>query len=182
MSWVLPVASLVATGIQAFGQRQQGQQQQAAYDYNAAVIEQEGSLKAHALEVEGALKVSELEASKELMEGAQRAAYAKANVMMTGSALDVMLDTATNFEFDKLVATYNAKTQADIARYDSQAQGTMQRYYGAVSANQANFQMGQTLVGGAVKAAGYIPTYQSNPVSNISQPSESSYQGTPGYA
>jgi len=139
MSWVLPVMSLVGTGLQAFGQYQQGKQQKQAYDYNAAVIEQEGAVKEYQIGKE-----------ETIMGGSQRAAYAKAGVMLKGSALDVMLESATNYEFDKLNLKFSTESQALQARYA-----------GITAQNKATFGAGMTLLGGVLKIGDYakIPTH-----------------------
>jgi hypothetical protein len=145
MSYVLPALGMASTVMQGIGQYQQGEQQKKAYDYNASQIE-----------AQGALKVFEIEGEEAVMAGRQRAAYAKAGVMNSGSALEVEMQTQSIYEFDKIVAKYNADSQAG-----------MQRYYGAVAQNNARFKMGQTLLGGAIKMGDYmkIPT---NPSSGYS--------------
>lgn len=136
MGWLAPVASIVGTGLQAAGQMKAGKDAKSAYDLQAKMTEQSA-----------AIDVQNISKEERVMAGAQKAGYAKAGVKVSGSALDVMLNTATNYEFDKMVTKYNARTQAGISRY-----------YGKVAQQQGMFSSGMTLLGMA-KA---IPTFGSS--------------------
>ena len=106
MSYVSSVLSLAGTATQMFGQYEQGKSSQIAYDVQAEQITEQGREK-----------VEQIGEEETVMAGRQTAAYARAGVMQSGSALDVMLHTATNYEYDKLTAKYNTESAASAARY-----------------------------------------------------------------
>jgi hypothetical protein len=138
MSWVQPVSNLLSTGLQAYGSFSQGKSEQEAYNQNADLITQSATLEKEKITREATL-----------MQGTQRAAYARSGVKISGSALDVMLNTASNYEYDKMIVDYNAKLQA-----------SQQRYYGQQAYSQGMFKVGQSLISGAVNfSSGFkIPT------------------------
>ena len=95
----------------------QGQETQMADEYNANLAIQQGQFNVEQLNVS---EVSTL--------STQRAAYAKAGVMQSGSVLDTALATATQFEYSKDIATYNAQSQANMDNYlgkEAKSQGEM---------------------------------------------------------
>lgn len=122
---------ILGTGLKAFGQYQQGQQIAGADEYNAA------------LAIQGSeYDIGRIDVAEKDMSGTQAAMYAKAGVTMSGSPLDVMLKTATNFELDKQVSNYNAQSKAAMLRYE-----------GAQAKKQADFNAGSTLLSGALSIA-----------------------------
>ena len=153
MSFIAPLSQAIGTGLQAYGSYKAGKDEQKAYDVQAQLVLQEASLKKE-----------EIAASEEALAGEQRQAYAKAGVKLSGSALDVMLDSATQYEFDKLVVDYNARVKSQILEYQ-----------GKVAKNAGLFKAGQTLFGFAQK----IPLYTGGrsggtPSSGVSSPSSTS--------
>jgi hypothetical protein len=153
MSWFQPVATMVSSGLQAYGQYLQGKQEQAAYEYEAKAIEQAGKLEVYKIGKE-----------KEIATGIQRAAYARANVLLKGSPLDVMLNTASNYEFEKLVTKYNIEQEANL-----------KRYYGRTAMTTAKYKMGMTLLGGAIKMMDYLPTSSTPQRGTTGGPATTSY-------
>jgi len=138
MSWVQPVSNLLSTGLQAYGAFSQGKAEQQAYEQSADLITQSAALEKEKITREATI-----------MQGTQRAAYARSGVKISGSALDVMLNTASNYEYDKMIVDYNAKLQS-----------SQQRYYGQQAYSQGMFKVGQSLLSyGANAFSGYkIPT------------------------
>ena len=67
MSWALPAAIIASTGLKMYGQYQQGKQQKKAYEYNAALYEQQ----AQTTEVQGAVEVGKLTKEQKVMAGKQ---------------------------------------------------------------------------------------------------------------
>jgi len=130
MAFLGPALSLLGTGAQMYGEYQAGSAQQEALNIQAAQLYEQGREKIEAI---GEEEVQ--------MAGAQIAAYAKAGVMLSGSPLDVMLHTATNFEYDKLMAKYTTESAASAARY----KGRM-AMLGAIG------EMGQSLTNWGVKS------------------------------
>ena len=145
------ITSLLGTGVQMFGQYEQGKSQQLAYNVQADQIEMQGKEKIEAIEG------SETEKA-----GEQRAAYARAGVMNSGSALDVELETATNYEYDKLTAKYNMESAASAARYKGRM--AMLGAIGNMGNSLTNFGT-QALTKGMLsgdKPGGKIPTNSDN--------------------
>lgn len=122
---------LAGMGLKAFGQYQQGQEIAGTYEYNAALTLQGLDFQLAGFEV-----------AAEEYSSTQRAMYAKSGVTMSGSPLDVMLKTATNFEMDKQVATFNAQSRANMLQYQA-----------AQAEKQGKFNAAGTLISGAADIA-----------------------------
>ena len=151
MSFISTALSAVGTGVQMFGQYEQGKSQQLAYNVQADQIEMQGKEK-----------IESIEGQETEMAGKQRAAYARAGVMNSGSALDVELETATNYEYDKLTAKYNMESAASAARYKGRM--AMLGAIGNMGNSLTNFGT-QALTKGMLsgdKSGGKIPTNSDN--------------------
>jgi predicted nucleotide-binding protein (sugar kinase/HSP70/actin superfamily) len=133
--------ALLATGLTAFGQIQQGQQQAQAASYNAAVARQ----KAQAARQAGELEAERIRKQKERLTGRQKALYAKSGVTFSGSPMEVMIDSATNAEMDALITEYNYSVEASQA----ESQASMSRYRAGVYQRTGYMRAGQTLLTGA---------------------------------
>lgn len=129
--------SILGSGVSAWGAIQEGKQQQQANEYNAELTLQAGEID-----------VANLEKEEENLSSTQKAAYAKAGVTLSGSPLEVMLQSATNFEMDKATAKYNAESKANMLRYE-----------GKVAKASGKFNAAKILMGSAVNTAGSIPTH-----------------------
>ena len=105
MGQAFSAGASVMAGVGAY---MQGQEMAGAYEYNASLELMKGQF-----EVE---EISGAEASKL---STQKAEYAKAGVEQSGSVLDVALNTATNMEYDKQVAMFNAKSAAAMDDYEA---------------------------------------------------------------
>jgi hypothetical protein len=124
------VALTAAAAVKAVGELKEGQQQSATEKYNASVAEaQAGAVKTSAaFESETLTKQSELEQAKTTREktktlSEQRALYAKSGVRVdVGSPLDVMADTAANYELDLAANRYNLATGLETIRYGAETQ------------------------------------------------------------
>jgi hypothetical protein len=126
MAWL----SLVGSGISAVGQMQQGIDEKRAADVYAGEIEAAGGIQDY-----------QMGEREESLLSTQRALYAKAGVRNTGSPLEVALQTATDAEFDKMIADWNIQVKARDVRQSG-------KY--AESAGQLSGL--STLLGGAAKA------------------------------
>lgn len=115
----------------AFGDLQAGQSTADAYNYNAQLALEQGQFDVSGLDVEETDTLS-----------TQKAMYAKAGVAMSGSALDVALNTASNFEMDKSIANYNAQSKAN-----------MDEYQGRMAKQQGEFKAGMSILSGAADLA-----------------------------
>lgn len=115
----------------AFGDIMAGDESQQADDYNASLALTQGQFE-----------VNDLDTSEEDTLSTQRAMYAKAGVTMSGSPLDTALNTATGYEMDKQIATYNAQSAAN-----------MDTYQGQLSKQQGEFKAAGTLLQGGEQLA-----------------------------
>jgi hypothetical protein len=137
---VTTVASTVVGGIQqsraaqatAEAQSQSNRAQAEAARRNQQVAEE----NALATEKAGAWEVEKARLKAIRLAGSQKVGYAKAGVLMEGSPLDVMAETAKNEELDILATQYNYDVQA--ARYRSQGSyyGSAAQRYDQMSSNQ----------------------------------------------
>ncbi len=126
--------NILGTGVKAFGEWQQGQDIAGAYEFNSA------------LEMDGLnFDIGRIDVAEKELAGTQAAVYAKAGVTMSGSPMDVMLKSATNFEMDKQVAQYNVKSKI-----------AMNEYQASKAKEQANFNVASTLLSGALALAPLI--------------------------
>ena len=99
------------------GKYMQGQETQQADDYNASLALMEGTFN-----------VEQLGMEEESTLATQKAMYAKAGVEQSGSVLDVALSTATQYEYSKQVANFNAESAANMDTYEgkiAKSQGEM---------------------------------------------------------
>lgn len=136
LPYIALASTLVGTGMSVVGGIAQGQQQSAAYKaqaqaarYNQDVALQ--SARAAELNAQGVERSreywTEQQRRKQLqLLGKQAAGYGAAGVMMEGSPLEIMADTAAQQEKEILVGRYNYDVEAanyrnQGARYTSQA-------------------------------------------------------------
>ena len=117
--------------LSAYGAVTQGQEEQQAYNYNANLALMQGSFDVNQLNLQETDTLS-----------TQKAIYAKAGVEMSGSPLDTAVNTASNFELDKQIATYNAQSKANMDRYE-----------GEVAKQQADFKAGMDVFSGVADLA-----------------------------
>lgn len=111
------VASAGASVMAGVGAYMQGQEMAGAYEYNASLALMEGTFNVEQIGMEESSTLS-----------TQKAMYAKAGVEQSGSVLDVALNTATQYEYSKQVADFNAKSAAAMDNYEAamaKSQGKM---------------------------------------------------------
>jgi hypothetical protein len=126
---------VAGTVLGAYGDIMAGDEAQKADDYNANL----------ALE-QGQFEVSDLGTEETDTLSTQRAMYAKAGVTMSGSPLDTAFNTASQFEMDKQIATYNAQSKANMDTYEGQ-----------VAKSQGQIKAGESLLsGGATLALAFL--------------------------
>jgi hypothetical protein len=133
------------TGVSALGQYQQGQSMQSASNYNAMVAEQQAGM----IEASGELEAYKIKKQGETIKGTQRARYAASGVRTTGSAAEVLADTAAMIELDIMTARYNTQVGAMGAR----SQAAMKRYEGQQYARSGAMSAFSTILGGAGQMA-----------------------------
>ena len=84
--------------------------------------------------------------------GAGRAAYAASGVTMSGSAMDVMRESAVEGERDRLTILYNATVKADTMR----DQADIARYRGEAAQAAAQYGAASSIFGGIGKTFGLL--------------------------
>ena len=128
------------TGLQMYGEYQQGQAQKDAFDFNATLDE----FSAEATKTAGIETDREIGIGEASMLSTQRAITAKNNVTMSGSPLDAALVTASNFEMSKATADYNSK----IKELQYRSKASQEQFYGQQAQEASMFKMGETLMSG----------------------------------
>lgn len=119
--------SMVSTAFQMYGSYQQGKAQQAQYDYQAQV--NENNRKIAEWQAQDAIKRGDIEEKRhrlkvEQLKGRQRSVLAASNVEIdSGSALDTLGDTAELGELDALTIRSNAEREAYDYRVSAMNQG-----------------------------------------------------------
>lgn len=116
----------ISVATQAYGQIQQGRIASSAAQYNARVAEMEAeavrksaAFEAQTLTQQSAIEKRQIEREKSRTISAQRARYAKAGVLVgQDTPLDVMADTAAEFELDLAANRYNLETGLERLRYE----------------------------------------------------------------
>jgi len=127
--------SAVSSILEAFGSMYSAAQAKKISKYNAKVAEAQAAL------VETNIGLRTLRARKEMktLEGAQIAGYAKSGVRaMTGSPIDVMVDSRANLELELSLQNINDKVTAEGYRsealsYKAQGAGYMAQGYSNVA-------------------------------------------------
>jgi len=126
MGTAIKAGSSIMAGIGAY---MEGKEKQEADEYNANIALMKGTFD-----------VEQLGLEESSMLATQRAVYARAGVEMSGSPLDVALSTATQFEYSKQVANFNAQSQANMDEYE-----------GKVAAQQGEFGLATGILGAVGK-------------------------------
>jgi hypothetical protein len=123
------------------GAKQEGQAQQKAFEYNAAINEQE----AQAIETRTATEEEQKRRDYARLMGSQRAGYAAAGVdLSSGTPLDVLTEQAYQAEKDIINTRYTGAVEATSKRN----QATLNRYYGEQAVTAANTKENTTLFQG----------------------------------
>lgn len=164
---VVGAGSAIMSGIQQSeaqkSQAQSYQQQAYASQYNAQVARQQ----ADAIRAAGALEQEKERKKGLLLMGQQEAAFGKSGVVMEGTPLDVMAETAANLEFDRLIRQYNIDTQANRTESEARQYDFMgQRQIGMASQTKAG--AGMPLIGAGLTAGTSILTGLTNIMSSNS--------------
>lgn len=142
----IAAGAMLAGGLtSAYGQYQQGQYQGDVADENARRMRMEAA----DAEVRGGMDADRVRRQGKAVAGQQAAAAAASGVRIdSGSALDILTETAELSERDAMVVANNAKRQAygyRTAAADSRSQGAMARRAGTFGA-------GSTILGSAGSA------------------------------
>lgn len=124
---VLTVMAVAGMAMQAYGQYQEGQDAKKASEYNASISRQEAELARQS----GALDAERQRKQTGKIVGTQKTQYGASGVELTGSPLDVMIETAAEGELDARIIEYNANVLAakgmSQAAYDEKLAGIYER-------------------------------------------------------
>lgn len=138
----------------AYSSVQAADQQEKASKYNAAVD------RNNALNASRAAKYQADRIAKRnrLIAGKQRAGYAKAGIDLSGSAEDVMMDSAIEGELDRQVALYSGLTAAQ----SNEARARLSEFEGSSAKRAGYVRAGASVLGGASQGAGIYTNYRNN--------------------
>lgn len=143
MSWIPTALTGAATVMQTGASVVSGLQQGEAQDYNASLSDAQARQAA----AQGLITDEDLKEQAEALRSKQAMSYAKAGVKLTGSPLDVMLDSAETAEFNRLIAKFN--TQVAVNRYKTEADNLREAAGAARMAGYAS--AGKSILSGAIK-------------------------------
>jgi len=124
-----PAASIAGGVLQAVAMIRQGQAAEAAANFNATVASQNAAQTR--LQFKEKERRSRIVARKRL--GKQRVAFAKGGVQITGSALDVLEESAANSELDAL----NIKHAGEIGALGLEREAQLEGFRGTQAGRQA---------------------------------------------
>lgn len=142
--------SFVGSAVSAAGQYQQGKEAQRVANYNASASEAEAIDAMN----RGATEESRYRRDLAQLTGAQKTAFGVANVTQTGTAMDLLTDTA-------LIGSEDIQTIRSNARREAGAkvgQAIELRRQGRVARKNSKYGMGATLLTGAANAYGIYKT------------------------
>jgi uncharacterized protein YdbL (DUF1318 family) len=133
------IGLMAASGaMQIAGAYSQGKAQKAAYEYNAAVARQEATAKRRAAEID----IERQEKYRKSYLAKQEALYAKAGVQLSGSPLEVIADTSSEFLYDQMITRYNA----EIGARASISEAGYMSYMGETAYKEGLVKAGTTLL------------------------------------
>lgn len=112
---LLLTTAIIGVASSAYGSYREGQDAAEASKYNARIAQEEAVLTEQA----GALDASRQRKQISRLIGTQKALSAGSGIELTGSPLDVMINTAAEGELDAQILEYNTKVQA--SRFRSQS-------------------------------------------------------------
>lgn len=155
------VASIAAAGISAYGMYSQGQAQKKMAEYNAEVA----ANAAKSSQMQGQAEAERIRDRNARVAGAQRASFLSSGVTISGSASDVMYDSALEGELDAMMAIY----RGDIGANQANSQAELSRMQGRAAQSASMYNATGTLLTGVGNSLGYYGEYkaeklkQSNP-------------------
>ena len=146
MSWEIALLA-VGTGLQAFGQIQQGQQQAAALRYNAAIAEQQGRYARDQARIDA--DTAATDARRRI--GAAAAGFGASGVELgSGSPLDVLEFSAAEAERQQQLIQY----RGDVRASGYEAQAGIDRFSASNAIRSSYLAAGSSLLQGGLKVAG----------------------------
>ena len=149
---LLTTAAVVGAGISSYGAYREGMDAKEATEYNANVSRQEAQLaeqQAGMFEASGALDARRQREATARLVSKQKALYGASGVELSGSPLDVMINTSAEGELDAQIMEYNAKIKARNARmtaYGLRSQADYELQTGERYAQAGMIRAGSTLL------------------------------------
>lgn len=132
--------SAVSTGLGVYSSVQQGAAQKSAADFNAAVARND----AIAAQQQAGFEARQISRRNRMRQASRRARYAASGVELSGSATDVMFDSAVQEELDRQAALYRGEIRAGRSR----AEADLQTAAGRNARTSSYFSAAGTLLGG----------------------------------
>ena len=150
MPFLAPAIPYIIAGASAYmsymGARQQAKSEKALYEYNAQVKQAESD---HVRLASQEAQRAQRDKMRKVL-ATQRSRYGAANVIMTGSPLEMQLETIETFEADIAASVF--EKNMDIDRLKSSA--TMDRYRAQASKTAGKYAMASAILGGASSMMG----------------------------
>jgi hypothetical protein len=178
MTTALLATGIIGMGMSAYGQYREGQDAAEASQYNANMARQSSEMEAKMVEQSGELDASRQRKQVSRLIGTQKAYYAGSGVELSGSPLDLMIETAAEGELDAQIMEWNAKTKASAIRYGGQSQAAYDEKMAGTYARSGMYRAGSTLLTqGSKIGLGYMGGYSSNSFKSSDGIAGQVYQG-----
>jgi uncharacterized protein HemX len=142
--WIIAGVTTVGAGVAAYGQRQAGKQEQKMQEINAKQQEQD-SLDRQA---ETIAQSREMRQDQERATSTQRSQYAHGNVLMEGTPLQVMVETAADFKMKQLNLERQGQHESNLLRRGA----AISRYKGVQARKAGNIASVGTILSGVAQA------------------------------
>jgi len=155
----MALVPMITSALSSSGQYMEAKSKMRAAEYNARAADWNARIVKQAAE----FSMARIQRKKAKHLASQHALYSKAGVKMEGSTIEVMADSATKFELDKLAESYNAQVQIAALKSDAQNSRRQASQYRFASM----YQPAMTLLTGAANAG--MSYAMSNPSSSQSK-------------
>lgn len=140
------LSGIVGGVMDAWGGYTQGSQQKQAYEFNADLAME----RAQQTRTAEALHQTQMERAKQATTGVQKGQYAGRGVKTnTGSPVDVMVDSLSQWNLDMAISGYNA----EVSARGLENQAAIDRWTGAQAKKEAGSQAAMSLFSSAVEFA-----------------------------
>ena len=149
---VAAVAAVVGTAVTTVGMYEQGQAQKKVANYNAKIAENAAIGKRYQAEAQAAA----IRDRSRRLRGSQITSLSKSGLTLSGSANDVMYDSALAAEEDVLTSLYSGKIGAD----NLNAQARLSKFEGKQAVKNSYYGMASTVLSGVSDAAGGYQDYK----------------------
>jgi len=155
----LAILGFAAAGITAIGEIQEAQQRAEAEEFNADVSRQQADM----IKARGRLDIMRQKKTAIALRGTQEALYSKSGVVLTGSPLMVIEESAANAELDILLTEFNVFAEESRARSEA-----MEREMRAKAERRIGYiRAGKTLLTTAAEVALLFPGKKTVPQKKI---------------